>query len=279
MLSSKTISMLEKEEILEIKSKVKSAGKVILEHLNKKTYKIEFKKRNDPVTTADYEANNILMEALHKLFPKDSIVSEETYRPESSALIDENRRMSQRIWIIDPLDGTKDFIKGLPHFAVSVGFLENGHPDFGLIYNPAKNFFIYGGKDYGVFLNNRKFTRPVRKPKRIQDLKICISTSEIKQNLFPELLKVLPEDNLDFIGSVAYKLGLIASGEYDLILSKRPKADWDIAGGIAILYDEEIEILDKNFRNVRLNKDSILTQGLVVGTKSAIQLYKNFIGR
>ncbi|MDH4261521.1 MAG: inositol monophosphatase family protein [Spirochaetia bacterium] len=270
--------MIEFEDIKTIKNAILKAGKIILHYQNKKNYQVNYKNPGDPVTTADDEANEIIIEAIEKIFPNDVIVSEEAYNDKTKAVVDQKRKNSKRVWIIDPLDGTKDFIKGLPYFAVSVGFLLDDKPELGFIYNPSKKFFLHGGNNYGIFYNDLLHNQRDRKIEKLEDLKICISTSEVKQNLFTELMKSIPEDNIEFIGSVAYKMGLIAYGEFDLILSKREKSDWDIAGGIALLQNLNFEILDQHFNPVVLNKESVLTDGLIVGSKSAVDLYRNFIG-
>ena len=269
--------MIKTEEIHSIKTAIIKAGETILQYQKNQNYQIKFKHPGDPVTTADNEANDIIIEAIGKIFPDHVIVSEENYHEHNRESIDNLRKNSNQIWFIDPLDGTKDFIKGLPYFAVSVGFFHNGIPEIGFIYNPAKKFFLHGGASYGIFQNDHKITRKTNVASKLEDLRICISTSEIKQNLFPQLLKALPEDNIEFISSVAYKLGLVAAGEFDLILSKREKSDWDIAAGIALLQNQDVEILDQYFNPVVLNKESILTDGLIVGKKSAIALYQDFL--
>lgn len=270
--------MLKNSEINQVKDAVQEAGYRILEYLQNENYSIEFKQPNDPVTTADYEANYIITNCIRKVFPDDVIVSEENYGPQNKAEIDEIRKTAKRLWIVDPLDGTKDFIRGLPYFAVSVGFFCDNQPEFGFIYNPAKKFLMYGGKNYGTFYNEKAYTRPSKNITSLDECKICISTSEIKKNLFSDLLETVPEDNIEFIGSVAYKLGLVAKGDFDLILSKMPKSDWDIAAGIALLY-ENSQILDRDFTPVTLNKEDILTYGLIVGAPQAVGLYEQFMGR
>jgi myo-inositol-1(or 4)-monophosphatase len=269
--------MIKPEEIEIIRDAILKAGEKILQYQRDQNYQVKYKRPGDPVTTADNAANNIIIEAIERVFSKDVIVSEESYNDETRVEIDRLRKNSNRTWFIDPLDGTKDFIKGLPYFAVSVGFMLDDEPEIGFIYNPAKKFFLYGGGRYGMSLNDRLFNKPARKIEKLEDLKICISTSEIKQNLFPQLLNALPEDNIEFISSVAYKLGLVAAGEFDLILSKREKSDWDIAAGIALLQNQDVEILDQHFNPVKLNKDSILTDGLIVGARSAVALYRSFL--
>jgi|GEM_PF-2483334 len=269
--------MMRPDQIEKIRNSILLAGEKILQFQTDKNYQIKYKRPNDPVTTADDVANQIIVEAIESVFPGDVVVSEETYNDDTKTRINLERKNSKRVWFVDPLDGTKDFIKGLPHFAVSVGFFENDRPEIGFIYNPAKKFFFHGGQNYGTFFNNRPFTRPQGQATSMESLKICISTSEVKQNLFTDLMKSLPEDNIEFIGSVAYKLGLVASGEFDLILSKRGKYDWDIAAGIALLQNPDFEILDQHFNPVQLNQETLLTDGLVIGSKTAVDLYRNFL--
>jgi myo-inositol-1(or 4)-monophosphatase len=271
--------MLTESEIQKLTVATIKAGGIILDYFNNKNYEIKYKKPYDPVTSADMESNEIITHAIEKTFPGDLIVSEETYIPGLKDEIDRKRSNAGRIWIIDPLDGTKDFIKGLPNFAVSIGFVNNNEARYGIIYNPVHGFLLQGGPDYGLSLNGKKLETVMNNPEKLENMNICISKSEAKQNLFHDLLKVVPDKNIRYIGSVAYKMSLLAAGEIDLVLSKRHKSDWDIAGALAILSARDCLKLDKNFQPICLNKKNITTDGLVIGCPRAIDLYKSFINR
>ncbi len=105
-----------------------------------------------------------------------------------------------------------------------------------------------------------------------------MSRSEYKQNLFHTLEKESPF-MIKPIGSIAYKLGLLCSKQYDLVLSMKPKNEWDIAAGVAICNFLNYKILDENFKQIELNKKNPLSNKLIAGSQENIDLYKNHISK
>ena len=138
------------EDDLEIALKAsKKAGDIIMKYY-KHDYEINEKGYHNPVTTADKEADSFLKNTLLDARPDYGWLSEET--------IDSTSRLSkERVWIVDPLDGTKEFIEGVSQFVVSVGLVQNGKPIVGVLHNPATNETFYGGSGYGTFLNDEEF--------------------------------------------------------------------------------------------------------------------------
>ena len=119
------------EELNTAERAAREAGRII-KKLFKGKFDVHEKSKNNPVTTADLEANRKIREILQGRFPEDGWLSEEDG--------DDSRRLaSSRVWIIDPIDGTKEFIEGVPQFAVSIGFVVEGRPKVAVIYNPIED--------------------------------------------------------------------------------------------------------------------------------------------
>ncbi len=135
----------------ELKSAIdaaKKAGAIIMNYY-KSEYEIRNKSYHNPVTTADHAADTYLKNTLTNAYPKYGWLSEET--------VDTDERLSHsRTWVVDPLDGTKEFIEGVPHFVVSVALVEDGQPVIGVLYNPASDELFTGAKNEGAFLNGER---------------------------------------------------------------------------------------------------------------------------
>jgi myo-inositol-1(or 4)-monophosphatase len=142
-----------------------------------------------------------------------------------------DRLDKQSVWIVDPLDGTREFVIGLPEFCVSIGFIENGKPVAGGIYNPATQETFLGAVDCGVLYNGK----PVRASERISidGALVLASRSEVKRGEWK------PFENGPFkvqaMGYVAYKLALVSAGLADITFTLTPKNEWDVAAGAALV--------------------------------------------
>lgn len=258
---------------------VEQAGKKLMDYFQKDHLSISEKEKNNPVTEADYAANAILVEGLLSAFPNDAILSEETSVHFDKKEMDNKRKTADFVWIIDPLDGTKEFIAGYPHFAVSLALWQKGKAVLGFIYNPAENFFLHGGSDFGIFFNGKPFQRPKREISSMHDLHFCLSRSEIRKGLLDNITQNFTIQSENIVGSIAYKLGLLAYGRCDLILSLRPKNEWDFAAGSALLAVTNKKIVDLSFQEIPLNKENPLSQGLICGSPKTIALYQEFLSK
>jgi myo-inositol-1(or 4)-monophosphatase len=182
----------------------------------------EYKAGHDPVTEADRAVDAVLRASL--LREGEGWLSEESAD-------DLSRLDKSRVWVVDPLDGTREFVLGLPEFCVSIGFVENGKPVAGGIYNPATRETILGSIDSGVLYNGK----PARPSQRatLQGALILASRSEMKRGEWQQFqsgdFQVRP------MGSVAYKLGLVAAGLADITFTLTPKHEWDVAAGAALV--------------------------------------------
>ncbi len=243
------------------------AGEEVLKIYNS-DFDITWKKESDPLTQADLLVNKILTEALENLTPNIPILSEES--------MDNLKRLeSQKVWILDPIDGTREFVKKNPEFAISLGFVENGRAKFGFILNPVTKQLIYGGENYGVFYA-KDFSQYSAKqvilsyssnsPKPI----LLLSPSEVRDGLFQD---VFWKENfsIQIIGSIAYKLGLLSIGYGDLVISARPKNEWDVCAGIALVLASRQEcftLLD--FQEYIFNENNTKKHGLIAGKKEIV---------
>lgn len=247
---------------------LKTAGEEVLKIYNS-SFEVIWKKENDPLTQADLVVNQILSQGLAQITPGIPLLSEE---------IEDNssRLNSSRIWILDPIDGTREFVKKNPEFAISLGFVEDGKSKYGFILNPASKELIYGGQGDGVYyikdfhanvfpekkslLNFSNLEKPV----------LLLSPTEVKDGLFENPFW---EKNFSIkvIGSIAYKLGLLACGFGDLIISARPKSEWDVCGGVAlVLASGQVCFTLAEFEEYQFNQPNIEQKGLIAGKKEII---------
>jgi len=132
-------------DLLLAKEAALEAGGLILNYY-KAEYEIKEKGYHNPVTTADHAADSYLKKVLKDACPEYGWLSEET--------VDSPERLEKdRVWVVDPLDGTKEFIEGVPNFVVSVGLVENGIPIVGVLYNPVTKEMFTAAKDEGAHLD------------------------------------------------------------------------------------------------------------------------------
>lgn len=253
------------------------AGEKVMPYFGSDELEIQSKGPHNPVTEADFLANTVIVEGLKKHFENDAILSEETDDQLDRETMNRNRFKTKRVWIIDPIDGTREFIRNNPQFAISIALVVDHEPVVGVVYNPAREEMFSGAAGIGVFVNNKEIHPAQKAIKSMSDLEICISRSEMKKGHFDKLLSnsLVKEENA--IGSVAYKLGLVASRRFDLVLSVKPKNEWDIAGGGALLNQLGYSLLDKTASKITFNKEDTVSYGLIAGRPEAVDLYLDFL--
>lgn len=235
------------------------AGGIILNYY-KADYEIKDKGYHNPVTTADNAADTRLKEILMVARPNYGWLSEET--------VDSPERLTKdRVWIVDPLDGTKEFIEGVPHFVVSVALVENGNPIVGVLYNPVTAETFTAAKGEGAELNGEKIQCATKD--NVGNMVILNSRSETRRGLWTPYDGTFGE--LRAIGSVAYKLGLTAAGQADIFASLRPKNEWDICAGNCIINEAGGKLIDLKGNRVVFNREKTLIEpGLIAGDIDAV---------
>ncbi|MBT4145263.1 MAG: 3'(2'),5'-bisphosphate nucleotidase CysQ [Candidatus Marinimicrobia bacterium] len=237
----------------------KEAGSLIMNYY-KADYEIQEKGYHNPVTTADHAADAYLKESLLVARPDYGWLSEET--------VDSPERLSKKyVWVVDPLDGTKEFIEGVPNFVVSVALVENGFPIVGVLFNPVTKEIFIASKDEGAFLNDKPIHCITKE--NLNEMVILNSRSETRRGLWAPYDGTFGE--LNPIGSVAYKLGLTAAGQADIFASLRPKNEWDICAGNCIVNEAGGKLIDLNGNQRQYNqKNTLITPGLIAGEKEAV---------
>ncbi len=183
----------------------------------------------DFVSSADIRTEKILIEELQKAHSEYGIITEE------SGII--NKSNSQNRWIIDPIDGTLNFLNGIPYFAISVGYEENGEIKCGVIFNPVTNEMYYAEKGSGSYLNNSRIR--VSNKKKIQDSLLVTGgpkqSSRNKDKIFSEYINVSKKaTHVRKFGSAALDMACVASGRFDGFW-QRELNYWDVAAGMIII--------------------------------------------
>lgn len=186
---------------------------------------VEFERksdRDDPVTEADHAIN----EVLHRLLPQEGEgwLSEETSdSPDRLAL--------RRVWVVDPLDGTREFVDGIPEWCISIGLVEDGTPVAGGILNPSTDQEVVGSAETGVTLNGEPVGLSGKA--NLRGAVILASRSEWNRGEWERFADAPFE--VKPCGSVAYKLAQVAAGLADGTWTLVPKHEWDVAGGAALI--------------------------------------------
>lgn len=249
--------MLEKELKTAIKL-ARNAGDVILEFYEK-GFSVEEKRTKDnhtePVTEADRAASKLITEGLKFVFPKDGILSEEE--------IDLPERLTkQRVWMIDPIDGTRSFVEKKGDFAVQIGLTENGKPIVGVVFQPLANRLYYAAKGFGAFYvssENQPHKLNVSDKTDFTDMIIAVSRSH-RSDKMTQLVQNFGFKNEYPHGSVGLKIGLLARQLADLYIHLSPRTKfWDTcapqiileeAGGkLTDLFGKEIVYNIEEFQN------------------------------
>lgn len=192
---------------------------------------VEHKAGDEPVTVADRAASDQIMRGLASDFPDDAIVSEESAD-------DLSRLGAERVWFVDPIDGTRDFIAGRDGFAVMIGLCVGGRPRVGAVYQPTQDGMFWAAPDVGAW-----FESPAAAPRRLQVSAVAelaalrmVASRSHRAPVLDEIKSALGISNETNIGSVGLKLGLIALAERDLYVNPWPRCKaWDTCGPEAIL--------------------------------------------
>lgn len=248
-------------------SLARAAGAAALAHYGGPLHIVNKSENEDPVTQADHAANDVIMKGLQHEFPSDGLLSEET--------LDTVRRLNlARVWIIDPLDGTKGFINGNGDFAVQIGLAVEGESVLGVVYQPVPGLLHYAARGVGAWV-----TRPeTRTPER---LRVSEETEFARMRLAasrdhhsPRLLAVMRALGVSEEirrGSVGIKTGLIVERQCHLYvhLSSRTK-HWDTCAPEAILREAGGRLTDLWGEPLRYNTEDVQNRnGLVAATGTA----------
>ena len=178
------------------------------------------KAEDSPVTQADLDANRAIVEILRKAFPADALLSEAT--------ADSDERFEcERVWVVDPLDGTKEFIANIPEYAVSIALAAKGDPAVGVVLQPQTRECFWAVRGGGAWLDDERLQ--ISSATRLEDAVMLSSRTEMKRGQVEVYRGSFRE--IRPVGSVALKLALIAAARGDVWISMAPKSEWDVCAG------------------------------------------------
>lgn len=210
------------QDILRRVQSALEAARIILNRFTPGEIETEYKVGHDPVTEADRAVDAALRREL--LRDGEGWLSEES--------VDDLTRLEKsHVWVVDPLDGTREFVAGIPEFCVSIAMVIDGVPTVGGICNPATNETFIGGLGSGITYNGKP-GRPSQRTS-LAGASVLASRSELKRGEWTQFqnstVKVIP------MGSVAYKLARVSAGLDDVTFTLTPKNEWDVAAGAALV--------------------------------------------
>jgi myo-inositol-1(or 4)-monophosphatase len=226
------------------------AARVVFSRFTAGAIDAEYKLGHDPVTEADRAADAVLRKEL--LRDGEGWLSEES--------VDDFSRLDKnRVWIVDPLDGTREFVAGIPEYCISVAMVEDGVPIAGGICNPASNEVFLGSLETGLTYNGKQAQPSPRTV--LEGALLLASRSETKRGEWKRFegakFKVRP------MGSVAYKLALVSAGLADATFTLTPKNEWDVAAGAALVRSGGGYVGTLDHQPLRCNQRDPLLSGLV----------------
>lgn len=235
--------MKDLEKIIDI---VKKAGQAILSFYNKEI-KVDYKAPDSPLTQADVKSNEILINSLKEF--GYGILSEES--------IDDKTRLDQdRVWIIDPMDGTKDFIDKTGEFTIILGLVEKGEPILGMVYKPLGDVLYYAIKGEGAYRRVGDKEERLRVSDQAELAESKMLSSRFHRSEAEIALADKYEIDINTCGSVL-KTCLIAEGKGDFNFNPSDKTwEWDICGAQLILEEAGGTMTDINGGRIKYNKDN-----------------------
>jgi 3'(2'), 5'-bisphosphate nucleotidase len=222
----------------------------------------EIKSDNTPVSNADIVVNKILTSKIQEITPNIAIVSEESITHKS----DKNLK---NFWLIDPIDGTRDYINNRDEFTLNAALILDKKPSIGIITAPAKErvFYSYGLSNSYELINNQEISL-IDKKKDYEELTAVSYSNELKS----EILKIHKRYKITSHQKMksSLKFCVVAAGEFDMYVTEARACEWDIAAGHAILEHAGGEITDFNGNEVLYGKPEFQNPSLILKNKNIL---------
>lgn len=199
------------------------------------------------VSEADVEVDQALQETLLGAFPDDAWLSEEAHD-------DRERLRHRRVWIVDPLDGTREFLQGVPEYAVSIALAYNGEPVLGVVFNPDAD------EMYAVASGSEEERFKLDQAQALSDSFMLVGRGEWHYRELPPVpdgTRVMP------VGSIAYRMALLATGQGCLVFTPGRRSEWDVAAGAALLRAAGATVTDVDGKPLQFNQAEPSVKGLI----------------
>lgn len=230
-----------------------SAGKAILAVRHAADFSVDLKADNSPVTAADLAANAVIEAGLPLLFQDIAIVSEET--------CDLSKRAPDTFWLVDPLDGTKEFIAGNGDFTVNIALIERGEPIYGVVDAPAKGVSYWGGPGIGAWRQIGETRSAIGMSEPMKPIRVVASASHLNAET-KTFIEALGDHVLVQAGS-SIKICMLADGSADIYPRMGPTSEWDTAAADAVLRGAGGGLFQLDGRPVLYGKREVLNPHFV----------------
>lgn len=254
-----------------------NAADILISHFYSAfSHDITIKSDKTPVTKADIAADAVIRSHLHDIDSSIPILSEENDVPDFSV-----RQQWSRYWLIDPLDGTRGFIRRSPEFSINIALIENHQPVLGVVYSPIEKYCYYAQKGQGAFFVDDK--------KSVRKISVAMHNPKHLRFLCGHYDRELPYQKIlqDFFGDVsvtqmnsALKFPQIAKGLADLYVRFGPTSEWDTAAGQCVLEEAGGAVVDFQGHPLHYNaKSSLINPSFIaVGDVSQLEKYVSVFG-
>ena len=245
------------QQVIEISEK---AGEKILSYYEQVDPEVTRKDDESPLTQADLAAHDWILEQLKSIDPETPVISEESELPDY-----ETRKHWSKFWLVDPLDGTKEFLKKNGEFTVNIALIDQGVPVLGVIHAPALSITYFADQENGSFKkeNQKEPERIFANQKSSHDSLLVISSRSHASTDLEEKLKDYTVEDRVSIGS-SLKFCLLAEGKADLYPRLGPTMEWDVAAGDCIYRNAAKS--GENPSPFQYNKKDLKNEGFFVGT-------------
>ena len=236
--------MLERELAVATEA-ARRAGREVL-RMRKEGLRFGRKGGYELVSEADIHAAEVLREALTGGFPDDGWLSEED---RDTA----DRLDRERVWVVDPIDGTREYLQGHPEYAISVGLVVKGRPALGVVHNPATDE-----------MHAAICPDPLPEPAAPEPERGYLALVGRGEDRLGEVPPLPGQARTRPMGSVAYRLALVAAGQGDVVVTWHPRQEWDVAAGVALCLAQGLTVTDVLGHALAFNQPRPLVRGLLV---------------
>lgn len=252
-----------------VRAAERAGNYIVRESLNVDRLDISQKSPNDFVSEVDRNAEKMIIDALQKTFPEHGFIAEESGEQNSDA---------EYVWIIDPLDGTTNFLRGIPHYCISMACTLNGKLEHGLVHDPVRRETFSASRGHGAFVNGRRMR--VRKTADLQGallgtgIPFSTRTMDYMDPYMKTLMELLPGTaGVRRCGAAALDLAYVAAGRFDAFWEVGLKP-WDMAAGILLI--TEAGGLVSDFKG---GVDYMRTGNIIVGSPKCFKAVSQVVGK
>jgi len=237
----------------------RQAGTVIMGYY-RTDLTVDHKAGDEPVTIADRAADDLIRAGLQAAFPDDGLLTEESED-------DLSRLEKERVWIVDPLDGTADFVAGTGDFVVQIALAIRGYPSLGIIYHPVDDQLFFAVQNEGAFVALNGQCQRLRVSLEANPARMCLIASRSHYSAFVQAAReALAIQTVRHMGSVGLKVSQVARGTCDLYLATNVVKEWDVCAPHALLLEAGGRLTNLCGEQVTYNKPKVIACRGIIGS-------------